>query len=124
MVGSWCGPDSISSPRADPDRFGVQAGHPSDPLETTMPQTDGRAPGEPATLLLVQPARQQNELPMVFPLRMLTCPTGLTTALMNRPRRRQPTLVLGFFDSLHQIDIFTKWILDESLSCTSINGAV
>jgi len=69
---------------APPDGFGMQAGDLRDPLEPPMPQTLGLAPGNPATLLLVQPTQQQIELPMIVPLRMLTRLTGLTTTFVNR----------------------------------------
>jgi hypothetical protein len=72
---------------ASPDRFRVQAGDLRDSLESAMPQTLGLASGDPAALLFIQPAQQQIELPMIFPFRMFTRPTGRTTTFVNRRLR-------------------------------------
>jgi hypothetical protein len=52
---------------APPDRFRMQSGDLRDALEPTMPETRGLARSHPTTLLFVQPAQQQIELPMIFP---------------------------------------------------------
>ena len=69
---------------ASPNRFRVQARDLRESLESAMPQTLGLASGDPAALLFIQPAQQQIELPMIFPFRMFTSPTGRTTTFVNR----------------------------------------
>src|SRR6266700_2654440 len=69
---------------APPDRFRMEASDRCDPLKAPMPQTLRLACCHPATLLLIQPAQQQIELPMIFPFRMFTRPASRTTALVNR----------------------------------------
>lgn len=77
---------------ATPDRLGVQAGNLGDPLEATVPQSLGLTRRHPATLLFVQPAQQQIELPMIRPHRVFTHLTRLTTTIVNRQwRRHRPT---------------------------------
>src|ERR1035438_9032599 len=61
---------------------------PRKPLETTMPQTIGLACGHPTTLLLLQPTQHQIEMPMIFPFRMFTLPTGRAATFVNRQLRR------------------------------------
>src|SRR5258708_1758836 len=75
---------SLSWSRPPPDRFRMEASDRCDPLKAPMPQTLRLACCHPATLLLIQPAQQQIELPMIFPFRMFTRPTSRTTALVNR----------------------------------------
>jgi len=85
---------------APPDRFGMQAGDLRDPLESTMPEPHGLTRRHPATLLLVQPAQQQIEVPMIVPIRMLTRSTGRTPTFVNRQfRGHGPPLFDG---GLHQ----------------------
>lgn len=87
----------------------MEAGDLCDPLEAPMPQTLGLSCGHPATLLLIQPAQQQIELPMIFPFRMFTRTASRTTAIVNRPWcAHRPTPFLGVPDSLHQITDFTE----------------
>ena len=57
---------------APPNRFRMEAGDLGDPLKTTMPQALGLSPRNPTTLLLVQPAQEKIELPMIFASRMFT----------------------------------------------------
>jgi hypothetical protein len=87
---------------APPNRFGMKAGNLRDSLESTMPQTHGLAGSHPATLLLIQPAQQDNELSMIFPSRMSTRTTGRTITLANRKLSCHcQTPFLGVDDSLH-----------------------
>jgi hypothetical protein len=67
-----------------PDRFRMQARDFRDPLEPAMPQTHGFSRRHPATLLFVQPAQQQIELPMIVPLRVLARQTLRTPAIVYR----------------------------------------
>jgi hypothetical protein len=68
---------------APPDRLRMEAGDLCDPLKAPIPQTLGLSSGHPATLLLIQPAQQQIELPMIFPFRMFTRAASRTTAIVN-----------------------------------------
>src|SRR5207302_1750739 len=84
-----------------PDRFRMQAGDLGEPLEASMPQMLRLACCHPAPLLLIQPAQQQIELPMIFLFRMFARKASRTTALMNRPWCAHcPTPFLGVPDSL------------------------
>jgi len=91
-----------------PDRFRMKPGDLRDPLETAMSQTLRLARRHPATLLFVQPAQQQIELPMIFAVRMVTHPAIRTTALVHRPFRGHRPSLLGMIDSLHDIADFTE----------------
>lgn len=94
---------------APPDRFRMEAGDLGDPLEAPMPQTHRLACCHPATRLLIQPAQQQIELPMIFLSWMFARKTRCTTALVDRPwSAHRPTPFLGVQDSLHQIVDFTE----------------
>jgi hypothetical protein len=66
------------------DGFGMKAGDLGNPLESSMPQPHGLSGRHPAPLLLVQPAQQQIELPMTFPIPMFTRLTVRTTTFVNR----------------------------------------
>jgi hypothetical protein len=67
-----------------PDRFRMQASDLRDPLEATVSQPHRFSRSHPATLLLIQPAQQQIELPMIFPFRMLTGQTVRTATIVYR----------------------------------------
>ena len=69
---------------APPNRFRMEAGDLCDALEAPMPQTHGLTRRHPAPLLLIQPAQQQIELPMIFAVRMFTRSASRATALVNR----------------------------------------
>jgi hypothetical protein len=70
---------------APPNRFRMEAGDLCNTLEAPMPQTHGLTCCHPAPLLFIQPAQQQIELPMIFPIRMFTRSASRTTAFVNRP---------------------------------------
>ena len=76
---------------ATPDRFRMQAGDLGDPLESTMPEPHGLTRRHPATLLLVQAAQQQIELPMIVPFRVFTRQTVRTTTIVYRRYDRHRT---------------------------------
>src|ERR1022692_2274758 len=87
------------------------------PLETTMPQTIGLACGHPTTLLLVQPAQHQIEMPMIFPFRMFTRPTGRAATFVNRQLRRHlPT------PSLEWTAVYTKRGISRNRSWSGSKG--
>jgi hypothetical protein len=65
----------------------MKAGDLCDALEAPMPQAHGLTCCNPAPLLLIQPAQQQIELPMIFPFRMFTRAASRTPAIVNRPWR-------------------------------------
>jgi hypothetical protein len=67
-----------------PDRFGMQAGDFRNPPDPAMSQTHGLASSQPAPLLFIQPAQQQIELLMIFPMRMLRHLTIRTPTLAGR----------------------------------------
>ncbi len=82
----------VASP---PNRFRMQARDLGNPFDSAMSQTPGLAARHPATLLLVEAAQQQIELPMIVSLRVLTRPTCRTITLMNhqfRCHRPPPSL--------------------------------
>src|SRR5207244_219495 len=70
MVGRSIAQVVVEFVSAPPDRFRMEAGDLGDPLETSMPQTHRLARCHPATLLFIQAAQQQIELPMIFLSRM------------------------------------------------------
>jgi len=85
--------DAVGGPRSQvggefvptpPDRFRMQARDLRDPLETAIPQPLGLPRRHPTTLLLVQPAQHQIELPVIIPFGMITRPTGDAATLANR----------------------------------------
>jgi hypothetical protein len=61
----------------------VKAGDFGHPLETAVPRAHGLAARDPAALLLVRPAGQQVEMPMIVPVRVLARATGGALALVN-----------------------------------------
>ena len=67
----------------------MEAGDLGDPLKTTMPQALGLSPRNPTTLLLVQPAQKQIELPMIFASRMFTSLAVRATTLVNQQLDRK-----------------------------------
>jgi hypothetical protein len=94
---------------APPDRFRMEAGDRGDPLEAPMSPTLRLAGGQPAPRLLIQPAQQQMERPLIFPLRLVTRVARRATALVNRLWCAHcPTPFLGVPDSLHHIADFTE----------------
>jgi hypothetical protein len=94
---------------APPNGFRMEAGDLCDVLETAMPQTQGLTRCQPASLLLVQPAQQQIELPMILPVRMFTRSASRAAAIVNgQGCAHRPTPFLGVPDSLHQVADFTE----------------
>ncbi len=69
---------------APPNRSRMEAGYLCDALEAPLPPTHSLTCCQPAPLLLIQPAQQQLELPMIFPFRMFTRAASRATALGNR----------------------------------------
>ncbi len=84
MVGRPIAQVIVEFVSATPDRLRMEAGDRCDPLEAPMPQPLGLSCCHPAPLLLIQPAQQQIELPMIFSFRMFTRTAGRTTAIVNR----------------------------------------
>jgi hypothetical protein len=68
---------------APPNRFRMKAGDLGDSLKTTMSQAHGLSPRNPTTLLLVQPAQEKIELPMIFSGRMFTSLAIRASTLVN-----------------------------------------
>jgi len=71
---------------ATPDGLGMKAGDLGDALESAVPPTLGFASGDPATLLLIQSAEQQVELPMIVAEWMVPGAAVSTTAIVNGHR--------------------------------------
>jgi len=84
MVGGPMAQAVVEFVSAPPNRFRMEAGDLCDALKAPMPQTHGLTCCHPAPLLLIQPAQQQIELPMIFLLRMFTCSASYATAIVNR----------------------------------------
>ncbi len=81
----------------------MQARDLGNPCDSAMSQTPGLAARHPATLLLVEAAQQQVELPMIVSLPLVTRPTCRTDTLMNAQFRcHRPPPFLGVAESLHR----------------------
>jgi hypothetical protein len=97
---------------APPNRFRMEAGDLGDPLKTTMPQALGLSPRNPTTLLLVQPAQEQIELPMIFASRMFTSLAVRATTLVNHQFRGHcptPSLECGTIYNESSISRNRSW---------------
>jgi hypothetical protein len=97
---------------APPNGFRMKAGDLRDPLKPTMPQALGLSRRNPTTLLLVQPAQEQIELPMIFSFRMITGLTVDTSTLVYHPRAHYPT------PSLECPTIYTESSISRNRSWT------
>jgi hypothetical protein len=80
----------------DANGFGVQAGDFGNPFNATMPTPLRFASGDPTSLLFIQAAENQIEIPMVLSFWMIASPTCRTSAFVNRTflrHHRPPSLV-------------------------------
>jgi len=94
---------------ASADGFRMHSGDLCDALESAMPQTYRLAARHPATLLLVQTAQQEIQLPMITLRRRISRETLRTTTLMNRLFRcHLPISFPGVAQSLQSNGDFTK----------------
>jgi len=93
---------------APPNGFRMEASDFRNPLKTTMSQAFGLSRGNPTTLLLIQSAQEQIELPMIFSIRMFTGTTRSTTTLVNHQFRAHcPTTSLEC-PTIYTIGDFTE----------------
>jgi hypothetical protein len=98
---------------APPNRFRMEAGDLGDPLKTAMPQALGLSSRNPTTLLFVQPAQKQIELPMIFVCRMFTSLAVRATTFVNHQFRGHcPT------PSLECPTIYTETSISRNTSWT------